>query len=399
MDVEEIPGSSELSMLRGLARRFVDDELVPLEDDYRGCEYLPDAVLNRLRDRAKALGLWAIDVSKEDGGAGLGILANTIVSEELARSVVQGIRSPGPTGGSVGILEACRGAQRERYLVPVVRGEKTCSFALTESESGSDAFGQMRTKAVKDGDEWVITGTKLFISHASHADFVQVMALTDPGPPRSVTCFLVDRGTDGFHVAQELELMIPDRPAELVFDHCRVPGTQVLGGVGQGMQLANAWLGRNRIYHSAKCIGRALRALEIATEFARTRVSFGKALADRQAIQWMVADSVMEIHAARLVLYRAAARADAGDDVSDETPIAKVLCNESAWRTADRCLQILGSAGLSRESPVEQIFRELRSMRITEGATEIHRWRLARNVLREGRWPDVTKIATATSFE
>lgn len=378
-------------MLRQLAREFVDREMIPLEAGRVDRSILPVAVRADLEAKARDLGLWALDTPEEYGGAGLGVLAKAVVDEQMARSVLLPFRVPGLTGPAIGILAACNAEQRRRYLEPVIRGERQSCFALTEPDAGSDAIGRMRTTAVRQGDDWVINGTKIFITNAELADFVQVMALTDKERRGrgGITCFLVDRGTPGFRIARQLDMMIPERPCELVFENCRVPQSQVLGEVGQGLSLAGEWLTRNRVHHSAKCIGKGQRALELAVEFARQRVTFGRPLADRQAIQWMVADSMLDLEAARLAVYRCAARLDAGADVSQELPMAKVLANEGAYRTADRALQIFGGMGLSNDLPLEQLFRELRSTRITEGTTEIHRWRIARNVLADGRWPEI----------
>src|SRR5579875_2868429 len=218
----------ELRMLRQVAREFVDREVIPLETVVTDREHLPADVRADLEGKARELGLWALDTPEEFGGAGLGVLAKAIVDEQLARSVLISFRSENLDGPSVGILAACNAEQRRRYLDPVVRGERHACFALTEPNSGSDAVGQMRTTAVRDGDDWIINGTKLFISRADEADFVQVMALTDREKRGrgGITCFLVDKGTPGFRLARLQNLMIPERPGELVFENCRVPQSQ-----------------------------------------------------------------------------------------------------------------------------------------------------------------------------
>jgi acyl-CoA dehydrogenase len=381
--------AEELRALRDLVRSIVDRELLPLEPQVRAEGGLSAELRLTLEERVRALDLWALDVPEELGGQGLGLTATTAVNEELARCTFPTIRAPLIIGGAAGILINCNEQQRPLYLDPVVRGERHAAFALTEPDSGSDAVGLMRTTAVRDGDDWVLNGSKLYVSNTSMSDLLQVMAVTDPGRGAAgVSCFLVPRDAPGVEVSY-LDLMIPEKPAEVFLADCRVPASSMLGEQGEGMALAQAWLRNNRLFHSAKCIGRAQRALELAVEFARTRVSFGKPIGERQAIQFMIADSAIDLHVARTALYRCTGRIDAGLPAGDEIPMVKVTANEGAWRTVDRCMQILGGLGLSRELPMEQIFREVRSMRITEGTTEIHRWRIARNILKEDRWPSV----------
>jgi acyl-CoA dehydrogenase len=387
--IETYPDADEIIALRELVHSIVDRELIPLEPAVRAEGGLTPERRRTLEEQVRNLDLWALDVPVELGGQGLGLTATTTVNEELARCAFPTIRAPLLIGGAAGILTHCRPEQRAEFLDPVVRGERHAAFALTEPDSGSDALGQMRTTAVRDGDEWVLNGSKLYVSNAAMSDVLQVMAVTDRARGgEGVTCFLVPRDAPGVEVAY-LDLMIPEHPAEVFFSDCRVPDGAVLGEPGQGMALAQAWLRNNRLFHSAKCIGRAQRALEIAVDFARTRVSFGKPIAERQAVQFMVADSAIDLHAARTVLYRCTRRIDAGLPAADEIPMVKVTANEAAWRTVDRAMQILGGLGLSQELPLEQIFREVRSMRITEGTTEIHRWRIARNILKEDRWPPI----------
>jgi acyl-CoA dehydrogenase len=386
---ETHPSTDEISALRELVHTIVDRELIPLEPAVRAEGGLTAERRKGLEEIFRKLDQWALDVPDELGGQGLGLTATVTVNEELARCAFPTIRGPLLTGGTAGILVHCSAEQRAQYLEPVVRGDLHAAFALTEPESGSDAVGQMRTTAVRDGDEWVLNGSKLYVSNASVSGLLQVMAVTDRAKgARGITCFLVPREHPGVEVAYS-DLMIPEKPGEVFLSDCRVPDSAVLGEPGEGMVLAQAWLRNNRLFHSAKCIGRAQRALELAVEFARTRVSFGKPVADRQAIQFMVADSAIDLHAARTMLYRCTQRIDAGLPAADEIPMVKVTANEAAWRTVDRCMQIFGGLGLSQELPLEQFFRELRSMRITEGTTEIHRWRIARNILKEDRWPPI----------
>lgn len=377
----------ELRMMQRMVREFVDEELIPLEREVPEGDTLPPELRERLVGRTKELGLWAMDAPEELGGQGLGELAMVLVMEELARTVLFPLRYPSLAGGSPGILVHCKGEQRAKYLEPVIRGEKRSSFALTEPDAGSDA-GSIKTRAVRDGDDYVINGRKIFISNVTHNDFIQLMAVTDPDKKTGgVTCFLIDRDTPGFEIVREVELMIPDRPGELLFDNCRVSKDQILGEEGQGFAIAMEWLTHNRLRHAIRCVGRAQRALEMAIEYAQERVTFGRPLSYRQGIQWMIAESATELHAARLAIYHAAWRLDQGESVSAEGPMVKILGNEAAWKTVDRCLQIFGGMGLAKELPIERMFREIRSMRITEGPVEIHKNRIARHCIRENVWP------------
>jgi acyl-CoA dehydrogenase len=379
--------ADELGMLKELVRSYVDKELIPREAEVRRAGSLSRELRDELQAKARALDLWALDVPVELGGQGLELTPMTMVVEELARCAFPTIRAPLLVGDTAGILVHCTDEQRRRYLDPVVRGDTHVAFALTEAESGSDALRQMRTTAVRDGDDWVLNGSKLYVSNISMAGAMTVMAVTDRAKGAAgVTCFLVDTDAPGVEITT-LDLMIPEHPGEVFFSDCRVPHGQVLGEVGQGMTLAHAWLRNNRLFHAARSIGRAQRALELAIEFARTRMSFGQPIAERQAIQFMVADSAMDLHAARSLLYQCTRRIDAGESAEDEIPVVKVLADEGAFRTCDRALQIFGGLGLSSELPVEQFFREVRSMRLTEGTSEIHRWRIARNIFKHDRWP------------
>lgn len=382
--------SEELQALREMIREFVRRELIPLEPQVPEAEDIPLDLRRRLSAKTQEMGLWAPDIPEEEGGAGLGELATVLIAEEMAYSVLLPFRARSLVNDSMLLLlRRCRGEQRARFWEPAMRMEKRFAFALTEPDAGSDAAG-IRTRAVQDGDHWVINGRKIFISNGAVADVLQVMAVTDPSRgARGITCFLVERETPGFEVTRQTELMIGERPAELLFSDCRVPAANMLGELGQGFALIQEWLTRNRLRHSAKCIGRAQRALDMATAYARERVTFGKPLAERQAIQWYIADSIMDLHLARLALYQCAARVDAGADTRLEGPMVKITCNEAAWRTIDRCVQIFGGLGLSKELPIERIFRELRTTRITEGPTEIHRMRIARLALQDHLRPTI----------
>lgn len=373
----------ELQMLQATVRRFVEQEMIPLERETPEAEDIPESLRRKLEDKAQSLGLWALDAPVEYGGAGLGELAMSVVLEELACTTLLPFRAPSVFGGYNGtILYHANPDQKECYLKPVIQGKKHASFALTEPNGGSDP-SQMRTRAVRDGDYWVITGEKVFISNADRADFIQLFAATEPekGSHGGVTCFLIDRGTPGMKISRKFDLMIPEKPCAISFQEVRIPDTQRVGEIGEGFKLSQKWLTVGRLRHGPKAVGVARRALQLATEYSRSRVTFGKPLSERQAIQWMLADSAVDIHAARLMIYHAAWRYDNGYDIRQEASMVKLFSDEMAFKVVDRAMQIFGATGLSKDWPIERMFRDIRSRRITEGASEIQRFVIARGLL------------------
>jgi acyl-CoA dehydrogenase len=380
----ELP--EELRMFKDSLRRFVNNELIPIERQTvapEGEEIKPE-FLGKLQQRAKDLGIWMVEVPEEYGGPGLSLLQRTIITEELSRTIALPARGEGITGPSVRhILFTLKGALREKYLLPVLRGEKKVAFAQTEPDAGSDPGG-MRTTAVRDGDHYVINGTKRFITGAHKAHFMQLMAATDraKGSHGGISCFLVDMDTPGVKITARYETMMGDRPSEIVFDNVRVPASHRVGGEGEGFKLGQQWIGVGRIKHGARALGVAERCLEMATSYAKQRVTFGRPLADRQAIQFMLVDSYVELQAARLLVYQAASKLDNGEDPRVEAYMCKATADEMAFQVADRCMQIHGGIGLTTDLPIEKMWRQQRSYRITEGATEVMKMVIARHVLK-----------------
>jgi acyl-CoA dehydrogenase len=380
----ELP--EELRMFKASLRRFVDNELIPIERQTvtaEGEEIKPEYLL-RLEQRAKDLGIWMMEVPEEYGGAGLTLFQRAIVIEELSRTIALPARGGGITGPAVrAILYTLTGEMKERYLMPVLRGEKHVCFAQTEPDAGSDPGG-MRSTAVRDGNHYVINGVKRFITGADKADFMQLMVATDrsKGSHGGISCFLVDMDTPGVKLTTSYQTMMGDRPWEIVLDNVRVPAEHLIGEEGGGFKLAQKWLGAGRIKHGARALGVAERCLEMSTSYAKQRSTFGRPLADRQAIQWKLADMYIELQAARLLVYKAATRLDKGEDAREDCYVAKYYADEMAFRTADQCMQIHGGIALTTDLPIEKMWRQQRSYRITEGASEVMKMVIARYVLK-----------------
>jgi acyl-CoA dehydrogenase len=368
----------ELLMLRDSVRRFVQEELMPLEVQYANEPDIPDDLRDKLQNKAKQLGFWCFDLPEKYGGGGIGYVGMCLVMEELAKCNVPSFRAQSVLTPYLGpVLFKCSPEQKDKYLYPVIRGEKRTCFALTEPGAGSDPSG-MLTTAKREGDNYRINGSKIYITSADKADFVQLFAKTDD---IGVSCFLIDKGTPGFRLGQSFTLMSPDKPWELVFDEVMIPASQMVGDPGQGWVLAREFLDVGRLIHGPKSLGRAQRALEMAIEFSNQRQTFGQPLARRQSIQWMIAESTTELHAARLMTYHAAWKADQGMNFHIEASQVKLYADEVYMRIVDRAIQIHGGLGLSCELPLELMFRDARSRLITEGSSEMQKIIIASEVL------------------
>jgi len=370
--------SDELNMIVDVVREFRERELMPLEHHFLLQGRFTVEERNELDEKAKAAELWALDVPEELGGQGMGELAMCLILEELFKHPAMYM----PGGSPEPVLYHCNDEQRERYLMPVIGGERRSCYAFTEPNAGSDMAG-MRMLAVKDGDDWILNGTKTFISKVDRADFVIVFAVTDPESARNgVSVFLVDMGTPGFEVSREIPTMGDDwDPCELRFSDCRVPEANLVGAPGDGWKLAGEQLLHGRLKIAAYQLGIAQRCIDIAVEWSQNRFTWGKPIAARQAVQFMLADSRVELEAARLLVYRAAWKADQGQENAQDDFMAKLFATEMSSRVTDRALQILGGMGYATETPIQSFYRQARLWRIGHGTSEIMRWMIARDML------------------
>ena len=368
----------EYESLVNSVRKFREKELMPLESEFLLKGNFSSELRTELEERGRDQGFWALDVPEEFGGQGLGTLGTCLVAEELAKhpSMFEFGGTPEP------VLYEGNDYQKERYLYPVIQENKRSCYAFTEPGGGSD-FAGILTTAVREGDYWKINGTKIFISHVERADYCILFATTDQKlGGRGVTCFLVDIGTPGFELSRPIPTMGDAwEPYELVFNDCQVPDTNRLGEVNGGWKLAADQLTHGRLKIAAYQLGIAQRCMDLAVEWAKQRVTWGKPISTRQGIQWMLADSAVELDAARLLVYRAACMADEGQEIQNEAFMAKLYATEMSQRVTDRCLQIFGGLGYSKELPIQSFYRQVRVWRIGHGTSEIHRWMIARNLL------------------
>lgn len=375
----------ELLTFRSSIRRFVERELMPLEPQLGPNGLLDEPLARELQERARSVGFWLMDVPEELGGQGLSLLPLAVFWEEVGRTTVASMaRDHGIFGPMIGpILLGLNEEQRQKYLYPVIEGTKRYCFAQTEPDAGSDPSA-MRTRAVRTDNGYRITGVKRFITRAGRADFAIVMAVTDPekGARGGISCFIVDMDTAGVELGGPERTVTGDQPWEIVFNDVEVPAENLVGAEGQGFALAQHYINHGRIRQGAHACGAAERCLALTVNYAMQRKTFGEYLAQRQGVQWMIADAFTEVYATRLMVYDAARKVDAGVDARLETFMIKTFGVEMGFRVVDKCLQLHGGLGLTQETPIERFWRDLRSYRITEGPTEVLRTTLARNILK-----------------
>jgi acyl-CoA dehydrogenase len=378
-------------MLQDTVRKFVRQELMPLEplvlqrdtEGHTGEDILPQDVEEKLLAKAQDAGLWGLDVPEEFGGLNLSTLPKCLANEELHKCVTPFTFPPDAPNLHM-LMQTCTPEQRERYLIPYAQGKKRSAIAISEPGAGSDPAG-MQTTAMKKGDQWVINGRKIWISRAHVADFMIVMAVTDKEKRArgGITAFLVDKDTPGLILQRQIPVIGGHAPWEIVFEDMTLPESQVLGQIGQGFAPMQLRLTVRRLEIGTWCVGMAQRCLDMMIDYAKQRVTFGQRLADRQAVQWFIADSATDIYASRLMAHHGAWKFDQGGDVRQEASMLKIFATEMATRVVDRAMQVHGGMGMSKDLPLEFMYRRLRPMRIFEGPTEVHRWVVARSLLKD----------------
>ena len=377
--------TDEQEMIVSTVRSFVEKEIYPHEDQVERTGEVPKEVADEIKRKTIELGFYACNFPEEVGGAGLSHLEFALVERELGRGSMALNHF---FGRPQNILMACEGEQRERYLLPAVRGERMDALAMTEPGAGSDVRG-MKCSAVRDGGDWVVNGTKHFISGADHADFVIVFIatgedMTPKGPKKRITAFLVDRGTPGFTIRDGYKSVSHRGYKNMVleFDDCRLPDAQVLGEVDGGFEVMNEWLYATRITVATMSVGRARRVFDYALNYAAEREQFGQQIAKFQGVSFQIADMITEIDAADWLTLSAAWRLDQGLPANREIASAKVYASEMLARVTDAALQIYGGMGLMSDYPIERFWRDARVERIWDGTSEIQRHIISRELFR-----------------
>ena len=380
----------EHRMLADLVQRFVRDHLMPLETAVlardaagEGSELSADerTVLDTV---SKDMGLWSLDAPAEVGGHEMPHVALVAVNEALGSTVARYTLPPDSPNLQM-LAKTVTDQQRDAYLAPYARGETISAIGISEPAAGADPAG-MKTKAVRADDgsgDWIINGRKIWITRADECDFTILMAITDPekGSRGGMSAFLVDRDSPGFNVLRRIPMLGGEFTYEVALDGCRVEGWKLLGSEGQGFGPMQVRLGTRRMEMAAWCIGAAQRALDMMTEYAPQRVTFGEKLSQRQSIQWWVADAATKIHATRLMAYDAAWKLDQGRDVRQEISMLKVYATEMAGEVIDNAMQCFGAMGMTKEMPLATLAGRVRTMRIYDGPSEVHRMVVARNLM------------------
>lgn len=386
----EIP--EDAKAIREKVRQFVKNECMPAEEECTAENF--EAVLAELRSKARDQGLWCPFIPTEWGGMGLGPLANALVQMELGESFLGALsmNTQGPDDATMmTLLEHGTDEQKEKYLKPLLNGEKRICYSMTEKAAGADATG-MQTTAVLDGDEWVLNGEKWFSSSASVADIAVVMAKTDPDAARheQFSTFLVELPNPGYQIVRNIETMSPHTElglklggshSEIKIENLRVPRENILGGRGQGFNMGQHRLAYGRLRHGMHNVAMAQRALDMAAAHVTQRETFGERLADRQGVRWMLADCAAELYKARLMLLHIAYKAEKGLDLRHENGIAKVFLANMVHQVVDTALQLHGALGFSMDTPLAGWYRSIRSQRLVDGPDEVHRWRTGKSVI------------------
>ena len=377
---------AEIVELRDRTQRFIAEQIIPLEKDERQSSHGPsEALRDELVARGRAAGLLTPHASKAMGGLGLSHVAKAAVFEEAGYSGLgpTALNIHAPDEGNIHLMEAVASqAQQERWLRPQVQGRTRSCFAMTEPSPGAGADPSMlKTTAVRDGDDYVINGTKWFITGAEGASYAIVMARMEDG---SATMFLTDMASPGIRLVRNMDAMdacFTGGHGVLEFENLRVPASDILGEAGKGFRYAQVRLAPARLTHCMRWLGQARRAHDIAVDYTRRREAFGKPLAEHEGVGFMLADNDMDLHTARLHIWHTAWLLDQGERCNFESSRAKVVCSEALWRVVDRCVQMLGGQGVTGETPVMKIFTDMRAFRIYDGPSEVHRWSMARKIV------------------
>lgn len=381
-------------MVRDLAAKFVDDFLMPLESgllereargDIDGSHRILPEDAKRLKEKCRELGLWGLDLPEQFGGADLPNTALVMIDEEVGRTIMPFTFPPDSPNLHM-MKEACNEDQRERYMMPYSRGETVSAIGISEPGAGSDPR-MMTMKAVKKGDMWVLDGTKIWITRGDTMDHIIVMAQADTGDggKGGITAFFVDTGTPGMTVSREIHMLGGQRTWEVCFEDCKIPAGNMLGKVGDGFGPMQTRLTRRRLEMAAWSIGIARRALDLLIQQANQRTLFGSKLADKQAIQWWIADIATRVHATRMMALNCAWKQDQGMDVKTEASMLKFYATEMATDAVDKSMQAWGAMGMTKEMPLHLLSTEIRTMRIYDGPSEVHRMVVARSLLK-GYW-------------
>ncbi len=386
---------TNIAELRGKVRQFVERHAIPSEDPALAHDVQRlDVVVRRLQGLAREAGIYAPHLPPGHGGLGLDWQARAEILEEAGRSFLGAPAlncAPPDQPNMINLMRHGNAAQQARYLQPLVQGQIRSCFAMTEPAPGAGSDPSMlRTTATRQDGKWVINGHKWFISGAVDAAFAIVLARTGEAAGTGATMFIVDTDNPCYRLVRNIAGMDGYQVGghgEIVFEQCVVDDDAVLGQVGQGFAYAQARLEPARLSHCMRFIGRASRAMEIAQQYAAQRESFGQRLADLQQVQAMVADSHIDLHASRLMVRDCARKMDAGESVKHDSAMTKIFVSEAVWRVADRAVQIMGALGISDDTPVSMIQRELRPFRIYDGASELHRATLARRIFQHGLRP------------
>ena len=377
--------SEETRLLTQSLRRFVEEELQPLEDEVETTGVLVPEKAHEVFLKSKALGFYAMNMPEDVGGGGLGAVEMCLAAHEMGRTIDILVRRA--FGTVYELLLACRGAQREQWLLPAVRGDRTCAIAMTEPSAGSDAAG-IKTSAKRDGSGWVLNGAKHFVSDGAFSDFFAVTARTDPDKgSRGISVFLVDKASPGVTVGRNQPMMglRGGSHVELAFDNVRLGPEHLLGEEGRGLRLVLGTISRVRLFDiGARAVGTATLLLEMMTGYAKDRRQFGVPIGDFQMIQAQLADSAIDIATARLLGLEAAWDIDQGLDPREKVSMVKVHAAEMLGRVADRAVQVFGGLGYCKDMPIERIYRDCRVMRIYDGTSEIHRIQIAKGLLLHG---------------